>query len=166
MIQKRVCVGGILKPVGIRGQVKIKPYTNSFDTILSFSKLFLEDGQEIVLLHPRLNEKGFIITSIKGFVDRTSVESLHSKELYANQEDLGELEADEYYFDDLKNLVVFDENQTEIGKVIEAFDYGAGVFLELIINNKTATLPFNKDSVLQVDLDNGSIVVNSSFILS
>ena len=166
MISKRVCVGVILKPVGIKGQVKIKSYTDSLDTILKFPKLFLENNQEIVLLSPKFNEKGFIISSIKGYSDRNSVESLHSKELYINREDLNELESNEYYFGDLKDLVVFDENKTEIGKVIEAFDYGAGAFLELSINNKISTLPFNKNSVLQIDLDNGTIVVDSSFILS
>lgn len=166
MISKRVCVGIILKPVGIKGQVKIKSYTDSLDTILKFPKLFLENNQEIVLLSPKFNEKGFIISSIKGYPDRNSVESLHSKELYINREDLNELESNEYYFGDLKDLVVFDENKTEIGKVIEAFDYGAGAFLELSINNKISTLPFNKNSVLQIDLDNGIIVVDSSFILS
>ncbi len=166
MVSKRVCVGVILKPVGIKGQVKIKPFTNSFDTILKFPKLFLSNNEEIVLLSPTLNEKGFIISAIQGYQDRNSIEKLRLKELYINREDLKTLEADEYYFNDLNNLVVLNQNKLTIGKVIEAFDYGAGVFLELNINGKISTLPFNKNSVLEIDLNNETITVNSSFILS
>lgn len=166
MVSKRVCVGVILKPVGIKGQVKIKPFTNSLDTILKFPKLFLSNNEEIILLSPTLNEKGFVISSIQGYQDRNSIEKLRLKELYINREDLKTLEADEYYFNDLKNFVVLNQNKLTIGKVIEAFDYGAGVFLELNINGKISTLPFNKNSVLEIDLNNETITVNSSFILS
>ncbi len=166
MVSKRVCVGVILKPVGIKGQVKIKPFTNSLDTILKFPKLFLSNNEEIVLLSPTLNEKGFIISIIQGYQDRNSVEKLRLKELYINRENLKALKADEYYFNDLKNLVVLNQNKLTIGKVIEAFDYGAGVFLELNINGKISTLPFNKNSVLEIDLNNETLTVNSSFILS
>ena len=166
MVSKRVCVGVILKPVGIKGQVKIKPFTNSLDTILKFPKLFLSNDEEIVLLSPTLNEKGGVISAIQGYQDRNSIEKLRLKELYVNREDLKTLEADEYYFNDLKNLVVLNQNKLTIGKVIEAFDYGAGVFLELNISGKISTLPFNKNSVLEIDLNSETITVNSSFILS
>jgi len=166
MIQKRICVGVILKPVGIKGQVKIKPYTTSLETILKFPKLFLENNDEIVLLSPKLNEKDFVISFIKGYSDRTSVEKLHLKKLYVNREDLKELDHDEYYFEDLKELMVLNQNRLPIGKVIEAFDYGAGVFLELNVNGKISTLPFNKNSVLEVDLNKKTIQIDSSFILS
>lgn len=166
MIQKRICVGVILKPVGIKGQVKIKPYTSSLETILKFPKLFLENNEEITLLSPKINEKAFIISLIQGYSDRNSAENLHSQKLYVNREDLKKLDYDEYYFEDLKELKVLNQNGSIIGKVIEAFDYGAGTFLELNINGKISTIPFNKKAVLEIDLNEKTIRVDSSFILS
>lgn len=166
MILKRGCVGVILKPVGIKGQVKIKPYTSSLETILEFPKLFLGNNEKIALLSPKLNEKGFVISFIQGYSDRNSVEGLRSQKLYVNRDDLKKLDYEEYYFEDLKKLTVLDQNGLIIGNVIEAFDYGAGTFLELNISGKISTLPFNKNSVLEIDLNNKTITVNSSFILS
>lgn len=166
MASKRICVGVILKPVGIKGQVKIKPYTSSPAAILEFQKLFLEDDREVVLSSPKLNEKEFVISFIQGYSDRTAVEDLHSKKLYINREDLKDLGDGEYYFEDLKNLTVLNKGKSTIGKVVEVFDYGAGAFLEININGKLSTLPFNKNAVLDVDLDSETLIVDPDFILS
>ena len=167
MTLKGVCVGIIAKPVGIKGQVKIHPYTSSPSSLLSYKNIFLENKQELVLVNPRINENGDIVTNVKGCPDRNAAELLRLKNIFVAKEDLPKLEEDEYYLDDLAGLIAVDSSNKEIGKVLSALDYGAGAFLDikLLDTNKIATLPFNKESVLSVNLSDKTIRIDEAFLL-
>ncbi len=167
MNYRRVCVGIIAKPVGIKGQVKIHPYTNSPQSFLDYSNFSLANGSVINLENPEINKDGDIITKIEGYADRTAVESLRLNEIYIRREDLKPIFEDEYYFEDLTGLDVFNNKLEKIGKVNAALDYGAGTFLDIQLEakNKVGTLPFNKETILDVDLKKNLIKVDDSYIL-
>ena len=164
--ERKICVGLVLKPVGIKGQVKIQAYTSSPEALINFKKFFLSNNTAITLKNPKVNEKGFVVSFIEGFVDRTSVEQFHLQKLYVQRKDMEDLSEDEYYLEDLANLEVINQNNETIGKVLAALDYGAGAFLEIRLDGaKIATLPFNKHSILDVDLENGVIKIDQTFLL-
>lgn len=162
-----VCVGIIAKPVGIKGQVKIHPYTTSPASLLSYKELFLSDGSKICLLNPKVNEKGDIITFIEGVGDRNVAELIRLKNLFVAKNELPDLGENEYYLDDLSGLTVFGTRKQIIGKVLSALDYGAGAFLDIKLseNGKLATLPFNKTTVLNVNLNEKTLQIDESFLL-
>ena len=162
-----VCVGVVAKPVGIKGQVKIHPYTTSPDSFLQYMDFFLFDGTPLVFQNPRINEKNDIITFIEDCKDRTTAEAFHLKNIYIKRDSLQELASDEYYLEDLSGLETFNQNNEKIGILNAALDYGAGTFLDIKLSEtgRVATLPFNKESVICVDLNEGSIKVDDSFIL-
>lgn len=165
MLAKRICVGAILKPTGVRGLVKIKAYTDSPDTLVGFSELFLEDGSRIKLISPKVFKNGSITSAIEGYSDRTSVEKLHSKELFVNRTELKELDEGVYYIEDLRGLTVLDQNNVSIGKVTGACNYGAGTFLEVDLKGKEATIPFHEMTILEVNLTEETIKVDSTLLL-
>ena len=151
--ERKICVGLVLKPVGIKGQVKIQAYTSSPEALINFKKFFLSNNTAITLKNPKVNEKGFVVSFIDDFVDRTSVEQFHLQKLYVQRKDMEDLE-------------VINQNNETIGKVLAALDYGAGTFLEIRLDGaKIATLPFNKHSILDVDLENGVIKIDQTFLL-
>lgn len=164
---KRICVGTILKPVGIKGQVKIKSYTTSPETILTYEIFTIDGGKEISFSDSSTDSKGYIIASLQGYPDRTSVEPLRFKDLYIERDKLGALEKDEYYLEDLTGLDVFNQKLEIIGKVNAALDYGAGAFLdiELFSIGRDVTIPFNKDSIIDINLESQHLQVNDSYIL-
>ena len=162
-----ICVGVIAKPVGVRGQVKIRTYTESPESFLRFSNFYLEDGTEIALKSPKITDENEITTFVNGYVDRTGVERLRLKDIFVRREDLEELSEGEYYFEDLAGLDVFNQKLEKIGKVNAALDYGAGTFLDIeyIPTNRIATLPFNKNSILDIDLKKNVLKIDDSCLL-
>lgn len=160
------CVGLISKPVGIKGQVKIHPYTSTPDTLLSFKNFYFSDGVEVVFDRPSIRDTE-IVTWIVGCKNRNDAELLRLKNIFIKKEDLPKLEENEYYLEDLAGLVVFNQNNIEIGKINAALDYGAGVFMDikLIETGRVATIPFHKESILDVNLNDKKIIVNDNFIL-
>jgi 16S rRNA processing protein RimM len=162
-----VCVGVITKPVGVCGQVKIIPYTVSPHSFVQFKFFFFFDNVTLALEFPKIRGNGEIITNLKNYKTRNDVESLRLKRIYVKRDDLPPLPKDEYYLEDLRGLNVLDKNEKNIGIVNTVLDYGAGTFLDvkLIENTKPATIPFNKKSILDVNLDCGRIIVDDHFVL-
>lgn len=166
MAPRRVCVGIITKPVGIQGQVKVHPYTTSPDFFLEHTRLSLKGGMEIVLKCLRIDKNGDIVALINGIQNRTEADSLRLQELFVMREELPQLGRNEYYHEDLIGLKVVDDKRRSVGIVSSVQDYGAGAFLEIKLPNmKLATIPFNQDAIIAVDLRACEVVINRQFLL-
>ncbi|MDR0744432.1 MAG: ribosome maturation factor RimM [Holosporales bacterium] len=162
-----VCVGSIIKSIGIRGLVKIQPYTSSPSFFLERNLFFLDSLKEIMLFDQKINKKNEVLSYIKGYSDRTAVDSLKLKKLFVLRNTLPILEENEYYLNDLSNLIVFNKAKNELGKVSAAFDYGAGVFLDIKLNNSNtiATIQFKKNSILSVNIIEKHLIIDEDFLI-
>ena len=166
MAPRRVCVGIITKPVGIKGQVKVHPYTTSPDFFVQHTKLSLKNRTEIVLKCLRIDKNGDIVALINGIQNRTEADSLRLQELFVMREELPQLGRNEYYHEDLIGLKVVDDKRRSVGIVSSVQDYGAGAFLEIKLPNmKLATIPFNQDAIIAVGLRACEVVINRQFLL-
>lgn len=161
-----VCIGLISKPLGIKGQVKVISYTESPDSLFKYNNLSLHDNTSISFTNYKLISNNIFIASIYGVNDRNGSEQYRLKEVYINRKDLPELNNNECYYDDLINMKVLDINNNVLGTVKSILNYGAGDFLEIIMeNNKDATISFNKDTILNIDVQNNTIVINEKYLL-
>ena len=72
-------VGLVLKPQGIRGELKVKPYTDSAEDFRAFSRVFLEE-REYKVLSVRTGG-GAVYLGLKGVADRNAAELLRGQEI-------------------------------------------------------------------------------------
>ena len=160
----RVCLGAIAGVHGIKGEVKIKSFTENPRDVGSYGALENEDGTKKFDLKITGNSKELIRAKIKGIDDRNAAEALVSTRLYVNKDILPKLEEDEFYHADLIGLdVKIRENQEVIGKVECLYNFGAGDMIELKLDNsgKSEIIPFTKAYVPEVNIKNGYIIVES-----
>lgn len=156
----KICVGKFLGPHGVRGQVRLAPFTEDPESVFDYTPLTDEAGG-------REFEVGFCgtgsdhyIVKVKGVTTREDAEKLKGVLLYVDREALPDEEEGEYYFADLIGLVAHDPAGNEIGKVTDVHDYGAGAFLEIKpAHAKSFMLPFKDAFVPTVDLDKRTLEV-------
>jgi 16S rRNA processing protein RimM len=152
----------------VRGEFKVLPYTSEPASLFAFSDFFLFDGAAVKFpfVCKRVDKRCVVATS-ENCVSRNDAELLRMKKLYVSREELPPLTDGEYYLSDLHGLSVLNNSRVKIGNVVAALDYGAGTFLEICLKGKknVATLPFSKDSVVDVNLTERTIRVNSDFLL-
>ncbi len=148
-------------PHGIKGEVRVKAFTDDPMAIGDYGPLFAADGRRLQIKPLRL-AKSVVVARIKGMADRTAVEALKGLELYVDRSALPEdLEEDEYYFSDLVGLAAEDTEGGNWGRVIAVHDYGGGDLLELAVPGRGAVLiPFTGAAVPDVSIENGRIVVD------
>jgi 16S rRNA processing protein RimM len=160
MINKKIYIGIITSPHGIKGEVNVKTFLDNPEDLGKFSHIFDVNGDETFEILDIRGIKGdMVIAKIKGYDNRNQAEEIRSKKLYIDKSELPDTKEDEFYQKDILGLKVF-ENKKEIGKVSNVYNYGAGEMIEIELKNKQIeAIPFNDDYVKNIDLNKGNIEI-------
>lgn len=162
--KSRVCVGAIAGAFGVRGQARLRSFTEDPLALGDYGPVFTEDGsRSFELALERTDKPGFVIGWLGEGFTREDVEALKSTRLYVARDALPALvDEDEYYHSDLVGLFADMMDGTPFGKVVGVQDFGAGDLLEIRINGtkKTVLVPFTLAAVPTVDVPGGKVVIN------
>lgn len=158
----RVCLGVIVGARGLKGDVRIKSFTDDPKDIGAYGPVMNEEGASLPLKITG-EAKGVVIGRIEGVTDRTQVEALKGQRLYIARDALPDPEdTDEFYHADLIGLAVVDEMETECGTVTAVYDFGGGDMIEVRQPDDSVVLvPFTLASVPTVDMAAGRVTVTA-----
>ena len=136
-VNKLILVAKIVATKGLKGEVKIKSFLETPDSILEYD--LKDKNEKIYQVESFYEHKNLLIAKIIGYNSIEMVEPLINKELYIYREELPQITAEEdtYYHVDLVGLQVFNENNVNIGTVVSVYDFGAGDILEIETTKKT-----------------------------
>jgi 16S rRNA processing protein RimM len=157
----KICVGVITSVNGVRGQVKIRSFTETPVDIANFNNVVDEEGISYNI-NSVLAKKDYIIAGIEGVKTRNEAETLRNKKVFIDRSELPELHSDEFYHADLVGMEVRNLDGMTIGFIKNVVNFGAGDILEIsdISNDKSTYYPFKKQFVPEVDLVKGFVVVD------
>jgi 16S rRNA processing protein RimM len=157
----RIVLGRITGAHGIKGEVKLQSFTSDPESIASYGPLDSSAGGTLVVrsLAPF---KGMFRARLEGITDRNAAEALRGVELSIDRSRLPEPDGDEIYHADLIGLAAHDRAGQLVGTVVSVLDFGAGELLELKPADGTATVlvPFNTETVPDIDLDAGRLTID------
>ena len=127
-------LGKITAPQGIKGEVRVYPYT---DELTRFSEIeaVLLAGQKRKIQNARYM-KNMAVLKLEGVDDRNMAESLRNKELLLAKEDLWEQPEDTYFIDDLVGCTVVSEDGAPVGmlkSIISTRNSASAFFVLLFI---------------------------------
>ena len=157
-----VLVGQIVNVHGIKGEVKVYPYTDDVNSLAKKLKvIYLDENlKEKYDVSCRV-QKNMLLVKISGVDTVEKAETLRNKNVYINEENLDKLEEDSYYIKDLIGLEVIDiNNNAVIGKLDYVFNNGANDVYEITTSdNKKVYLPAIKQVIKKVDIKARKIYV-------
>lgn len=132
-----ICIAKIVAAHGIRGQIKVKSYSEN----LSLYKEFTDNAGNIFNLKNIKPTSGDVfIASMDVITDRNQAETLVGKELFVGKEKLPALASDEFYYEDMIGRDVIIDGK-KVGEVAAVFNFGAGDFFEVeLLNGKTSSV--------------------------
>lgn len=157
--QDRVLLGEIGAAQGLKGEVRLRSYTQDPEAIARYGALEDEQGRAIEIERVRVTPKA-LIARIKGVTTREGAEALTHTKLYIDRARLPEREEDEWYHSDLIGLAAVRQDGEPIGSVVGVHNFGAGDLIEIAPpQGPTMLLPFTNAVVPTVDLAGGRVVI-------
>lgn len=162
---KHISIGKILNFHGIQGEAKVG-YSKSQAEFLSTLKTVLiknETGFNTLNVTSCRFNKNFAIMKFKEINSINDLLPHKGQLLYVEQTSLKEkLSDDEFLIEDLVGIEVFNESEEKIGVVIGISNNGTNDYLNIKTKTKrTSLVPFIKELVPSVDLENKKIVISN-----
>jgi len=161
---KKILVGKISNPHGIKGWVKVISFTDPIENILSYKKWTISDNQtkKTYCLEDSRIQGNKIVIKLEGVNNRDDADLLKNLQIEVNRSDLPKLDENSYYWEDLVDFNVIDINGMHVGKVDSLFRTGSNDVLVIINKTKQRLLvPFIMVEVIKyVDLDKELISID------
>ena len=156
----QICVARIGAAHGVRGEVRLWPFTENPMAVIDYGPLSTNDGKrQFEVVRARI-AKDHLVAALKGIATREEAERLNGLELYIPRDRLPATAAGEYYHADLIGLRAIDSEGAEIGKVLAIHNFGAGDIIEITpTRGPTMLLPFTDPVVPTVDVAGGFVVI-------
>ncbi len=138
-----VCVGRIIKPQGIKGEVKIMP---SIDIPAIFN------GKHPIFIEKRESKfksatfrLGYAYVLFEEIPDRNTAEKYRNKFVYITKEEFESLAVDDYLIEDMIGTILYDENGKLVGQIMGVTDYGFDDIVVIKEDGRIYEVPFKKD---------------------
>ena len=119
-------IGEVLKPQGIRGEAKVKPYAADSDDFLRWKTLYIQrnnDFEPVAAKCSRVHD-GFAYITLDDCANPNDVERLRGTQLYIRRDQTVQPEEDETFICDLIGCEAVDENGNVLGKLTDVLQHG------------------------------------------
>ncbi len=156
-------LGQIVNTRGLRGEVKVNPYTENMERFEELENIIVKTKaeQKEYKIEKVSYSKNQVILKLKGIDHIDYAEKLRSGMILIKKSDLPPLEEGVYYLADLIGLEVYTEQGELLGKVDDIYNTGANDIY--VVKNELGMqklLPGIDEVIKKVDLSNNKIIVN------
>lgn len=169
-----VTIGEFGRAHGLRGEVRVKSFTQDPLALASYEPLFDDRGTPLAIVDLRPAPGGapdLLIARLRGVASREGAESLNRRRIMTTRSALKAAaeaqDEDEFLLAELIGLRVETPSGETRGTVVAAPDYGAGTLIEIApareggSGGPTVLLPFLKSFFPVVDVAGGRLVVDA-----
>ena len=156
-------VGKIVNTFGIRGQVKVVPFTDDVKRFDKLKQVYIEKSKQMTLFDIE-NVKytnNMVIIKFKGIDSIEEAEKYKNSSLKVDREHAVKLPKDTYFIADLIGLTVYTDEGKLLGKVDDIYNSGSSdIYVIKDELGKQILLPGIKDVIKEIDLENEKIIVH------
>ena len=163
MAADTICIGVVVAAHGVRGQVKVRSFTEDPLKLGAYGPVTDDSGARRFTVKVQGAPKdGVVIATLSGLADRDAAEALRRTRLYVPRTALPAVADDEFYHADLVGLEARTTDGAALGKVSAVQNFGGGDLLEIepLAGGDTLLVPFSKAAVPVVALAAGTVVID------
>lgn len=155
---RKIEIGYITKPQGIKGEVRIKLYSDNYFLFKNLNKIYINNLEYKILNSS--NRGTFGVLKLENLNDANEAEKLRNCKVFANYNDL-QIGEDEILISDLIGYSVVTNLGTNLGKVTDISNYGAGDIYTVTGAKEILFVNVN-DIILQINSDKEEILIDEN----
>lgn len=153
----RILIGKVVKPQGVRGELKVYPADTNLDIYKNVKTIYFDNSNMKIKLQSLSLRQGFIYIKTPDIKDRNMAELYRNKQVFTDDSQLT-LKEDTYFVDDLLDKEVVDQSGNFVGTIVDIESYGAADVITILQDSREYKIPFLTSIVLNVTQD--YVVIN------
>ena len=163
MKQEYFEIGQIVNTFGIKGFVKVNPFTDDMERFAELKSVLVVKNKELIEMQIEeiKYQKNVVLIKFKSIEDINMAEKYKGCYIKIKRENARKLPKDTYFIADLIGMQVYDEQGNLLGKVNDIYNNKVhDIYVIKDDLGKQILLPSTKEVIKQIDMDNDRIVVH------
>ena len=156
-------IGQIVNTFGIKGMIKVKPFTDDIRRFDRLKKVYIEKQKvkEKYEIEEVKYHKEMVLIKFKGIENPEAANLIRNCYLFVNREDEETLEEGRYYIVDMLGLEVYTDEEKLLGNLEVIFNTGSNdIYVVRDELGKQILLPAIKEVIKKVDIENKKMIVH------
>ncbi len=156
-------VGQIVNTSGLKGVIKVKPFTDDIQKFNNFKTIYIsikKELKEFKIQQVRFS-KNMVFLKLEGIDTIEEAENYRNLYLKIKRDKNEKLEENSYYIVDIIGCTVYTDENKELGIITDVFSTGSNdVYVAKDKLGKQILLPAIKQVIKNVDIENKTIIVH------
>ena len=156
-------IGQIVNTFGLKGMVKVKPFTDNIERFSNLKKIYIKNksGQTEYKIQEVKYHKNMVLIKFEGIENPEQADLLRNSYLIVDRETEEPLEPGRYYIVDMIGLDVFTDDNEYLGKLEDIYNTGSNdIYVVKNELGKQVLLPAIEDVIKNIDMDNKKVIVH------
>ena len=159
MKKKFLELGQFVGTHGVRGMVRIQPWSDDGEFLTQFKRFYLECGKTEIQLSKITPHGNVVIAAIKGVETLEDAEKYRGKILYIKRDD-AHLPKDRYFISEIIGSRVFDADTNELlGVLSDVSKTGANDVWHITRDDREYLVPAIGDVIVNVDINSDTVII-------
>lgn len=152
-------IGKFVGTHGVRGMVRIQPWSDDGTFLTQFKNFYLDSGKTQIAMSKITPHGNVVIAQIKGVDSIEDAEKLREKVLYIKRDD-AHLPEGRYFISEIIGSKVFDaDSNVLLGILSDVSPTGANDVWHIKNDGKEYLVPAIPDVIVKVDIDSDTVVI-------
>ena len=164
-MEQYIAIGQIVKPQGIRGEVKVIPMTDDANRFIGLDEVYVgadahigpHDNLRVLSASVRGD---FVYLTLNGIADRSAAESLRGKYIYVERSEAVPLTNGQAFICDIIGCKLVYEDGSEAGAITDVIKTGANDVFEVDTPRGKLLVPVIESVVLEMKPEDGVVIVD------
>ena len=152
-------VGQVVGTHGVRGTMRVKPWSDESDFLSDFKRVYLDKGETELKIVSAKAHGNVTLLDIKGIDSIEKAEALRGKVLTVSRDDIA-LPEGRYFVDELMGCAVTDADTGEnLGTITDVSKTGANDVWHITKGGNEYLIPAIESVIVSVDVEKGIAVL-------
>jgi len=153
MLAEYLAIGEIVRPQGVRGEIKVRPLTNDPQRFFDLNQVRVGEGAE-KQIHCLRVQDGYVYVRIQDVYSREAAEELRGALLFVRREEAISLPPDTEFICDLMGCEATDTEGAAHGRLVDVLQTGGVDVYTFRSDAGDLMVPALKKTILEVDVTN------------
>lgn len=152
-------IGRIAGPFGVRGEIKIDPFTDFPDRFRDLESVYVGPDHDAYRVERARRHQAQLLVRLEGISSPEAARDLRGAEIFVPRAEAAPLPPGHFYLEDAVGLTVQTSGGADVGTVTDVLKTGSNEVFVVGTGKDAILIPVIKDAITELNLDERRVVI-------